>query len=120
VADDILGVINMNEKHNIAHQAKSIPLSHIYMRSLSLSLSLSLIFFVTEKYSSILQIQYHELMNFIQSTGICLQQRFLGYQRKDITGLFSFFDTLQNALLTNVKRVFVEVRELTSLISTPM
>lgn len=57
-------------------------------------------------------------MNFIQSTGICLQQRFLGYQRKDITGLFSFFDTLQNALLTNVKRVFVEVRELTSLIST--
>lgn len=57
-------------------------------------------------------IQYHELMNFIQSTGICLQQRFLGYQRKDITGLFSFFDTLQNALLTNVKRVFVEERDL--------
>lgn len=57
-------------------------------------------------------IQYHELMNFIQNTGICLQQRFLGYQRKDITGLFSFFDTLQNALLTNVKRVFVEERDL--------
>lgn len=57
-------------------------------------------------------IQFHELVNFIQSTGICLQQRFLGYQRKDITGLFSFFDTLQNALLTNVKRVFVEERDL--------
>ncbi|CAC5387803.1 unnamed protein product [Mytilus coruscus] len=57
------------------------------------------------------EIQYHELVNFIQSTGICLQQRFLGYQRKDITGLFSFFDTLQNALLTNVKRVFVEERD---------
>lgn len=48
-------------------------------------------------------------MNFIQGTGISLQQRFLGYQRRDINGIFEFFDTLQNALLTNVKRAFVNV-----------
>ncbi|KAK3109157.1 hypothetical protein FSP39_024196 [Pinctada imbricata] len=53
------------------------------------------------------KIHFNELMNFIQGTGISLQQRFLGYQRRDINGLFSFFDTLQNALLTNVKRAFV-------------
>lgn len=56
-----------------------------------------------------LQINFNELMNFIQGTGISLQQRFLGYQRRDINGIFEFFDTLQNALLTNVKRAFVNV-----------
>lgn len=57
-----------------------------------------------------MQINFNELMNFIQGTGISLQQRFLGYQRRDINGIFEFFDTLQNALLTNVKRAFVNVR----------
>jgi hypothetical protein len=55
------------------------------------------------------QINFNELINFIQGTGISLQQRFLGYQRRDINGIFEFFDTLQNALLTNVKRAFVNV-----------
>lgn len=53
-------------------------------------------------------------MNFIQGTGISLQQRFLGYQRRDINGIFEFFDTLQNALLTNVKRAFVNVTKVSS------
>ena len=55
------------------------------------------------------QIEYHELINFVESTGVFLTQRYLGYQRKEIEGLVSFFDTLQNALLTNVKRIYVDV-----------
>ena len=55
------------------------------------------------------QVKYNELVHFIERTGVSLQARFLGYQRKEIKGLFSFFDTLQSALLTNVKRIFVEV-----------
>ncbi|KAL3832268.1 hypothetical protein ACJMK2_023928 [Sinanodonta woodiana] len=53
-------------------------------------------------------INFHELVRFIERTGISLQARFLGYQRKEIKGVFSFFDTLQSALLTNVKRIVVE------------
>ncbi|KAJ8313899.1 hypothetical protein KUTeg_008460 [Tegillarca granosa] len=51
------------------------------------------------------KIQYHELMNFVENSGVKIRQRFLGYHRKDINGLFSFLDTLQTTVLTNVKRV---------------
>lgn len=57
-------------------------------------------------------IKYNELVHFIERTGVSLQARFLGYQRKEISGLFSFFDTLQSALLTNIKRIFVEERDI--------
>ncbi|KAJ8313900.1 hypothetical protein KUTeg_008461 [Tegillarca granosa] len=53
------------------------------------------------------KIQYHELMNFVENSGVKIRQRFLGYHRKVINGLFSFLDTLQTSVLTNVKRVFV-------------
>lgn len=58
------------------------------------------------------EVYYHELVHFIERTGVSLQARFLGYQRKEIKGLFSFFDTLQSALLTNVKRIHVEERDI--------
>lgn len=58
------------------------------------------------------EVYYHEIVHFIERTGVSLQARFLGYQRKEIKGVFSFFDTLQSALLTNVKRVFVEERDI--------
>lgn len=58
------------------------------------------------------EIKYNELVHFIERTGVSLQARFLGYQRKEIKGLFSFFDTLQSALLTNIKRIFVEERDI--------
>ncbi|CAC5387800.1 unnamed protein product [Mytilus coruscus] len=58
------------------------------------------------------EIEFCELKEFIESSGICLQQRFLGYQRQEITGFFSFFNVLQDALLLNVKRVFVEAKDL--------
>ena len=60
-------------------------------------------------FNPLFQVKYNELVHFIERTGVSLQARFLGYQRKEIKGLFSFFDTLQSALLTNIKRVFVEV-----------
>lgn len=58
------------------------------------------------------EVYYHEIVHFIERTGVSLQARFLGYQRKEIKGLFSFFDTLQSALLTNVKRIHVEERDI--------
>ncbi|XP_069111424.1 uncharacterized protein [Argopecten irradians] len=58
------------------------------------------------------EIEYHELINFVENTGVFLQQRYIGYQRKTIDGLMSFFDTLQSALLTNVKRIFVQDKDL--------
>ncbi|XP_052797030.1 uncharacterized protein LOC128229234 isoform X2 [Mya arenaria] len=58
------------------------------------------------------EVYYHEIVHFIERTGVSLQARFLGYQRKEIKGLFSFFDTLQSALLTNVKRIVVEERDI--------
>ena len=45
----------------------------------------------------------------MEETGISMQNRFLGYQRRNIKNLPSFLDTLQATLLTNVKRVYVEV-----------
>ncbi|XP_076072044.1 uncharacterized protein LOC143043738 isoform X2 [Mytilus galloprovincialis] len=58
------------------------------------------------------EIEFSELKEFIENSGICLQQRFLGYQRQEITGLFSFFNVLQNALLLNVKKGFVVAEDL--------
>ncbi|XP_033762792.1 uncharacterized protein LOC117344229 isoform X2 [Pecten maximus] len=58
------------------------------------------------------EIEYHELIHFVENTGVFLQQRYIGYQRKNIDGLMSFFDTLQSALLTNVKRIFVQDKDL--------
>ncbi|CAL1548192.1 unnamed protein product [Lymnaea stagnalis] len=58
------------------------------------------------------QISYNELLSFMEETGINMQNRFLGYQRRVITNFPSFLDTLQATLLTNVKRVYVEERDL--------
>ncbi|RUS74313.1 hypothetical protein EGW08_017922 [Elysia chlorotica] len=58
------------------------------------------------------QISYQELLRFMEETGISMQNRFLGYQRRSIKNLPSFLDTLQATLLTNVKRVYVEERDL--------
>ncbi|XP_071112062.1 uncharacterized protein [Haliotis cracherodii] len=58
------------------------------------------------------QITYNELMRFMEETGITLQTRFLGYDRQEVNSLFSFFSTLQTTLLTNVKRIYVEERDI--------
>lgn len=50
------------------------------------------------------EINFQELINFIEGAGVNLQQRFLGYQRKDIDGLFNYALTLENAIMTNVQR----------------
>ncbi|KAK6167414.1 hypothetical protein SNE40_021448 [Patella caerulea] len=58
------------------------------------------------------QIKYSELVHFIESTGICFQTRFLGYQRMDVTDFMSFLDSLQSTLLTNVKKMYVDERDM--------
>ncbi|KAH9492775.1 hypothetical protein Btru_026284 [Bulinus truncatus] len=58
------------------------------------------------------QISYNELLSFMEETGINMQNRFLGYQRRVIRNLPTFLETLQATLLTNVKRVYVEEKDL--------
>ncbi|XP_041365150.1 uncharacterized protein LOC121380414 [Gigantopelta aegis] len=58
------------------------------------------------------KIIHNELVRFVEETGICLQSRFLGYQRKEVNSLFTFLNSLQNSLLTNVKKIFVETSDL--------
>lgn len=58
------------------------------------------------------QISYNELVKFMEDTGISMQNRFLGYQRRSIKNFGNFLDTLQATLLTNVKRVYVNESDL--------
>ncbi|XP_078376863.1 uncharacterized protein LOC144660159 [Oculina patagonica] len=57
------------------------------------------------------EITFQELMAFIEKKGVNLQTRFLGYARKDIKHLGEFIQTLQTALSVNVKRVYVEKKD---------
>lgn len=57
------------------------------------------------------EITFQELMAFIEKKGVNLQTRFLGYARKDIHHLGEFIQTLQTALSVNVKRVYVEKKD---------
>lgn len=45
----------------------------------------------------------------MEDAAIHMQTRALGYERREIKSFFSFLDSLQSTILTNVKRVFVEV-----------
>lgn len=58
------------------------------------------------------QISYEELVRFMEETGINIQMRFLGYQRLEVNTFFSFLYTLQNTLLHNVKKIFVEEHDI--------
>lgn len=58
------------------------------------------------------QLSFTELLHFIERNGVSLQECFLSYQRKEIKGLYSFFDTLQSALLTNLRRLVIEERDI--------
>lgn len=58
------------------------------------------------------QISFQELVRFMEETGINVQARFQGYQRREVKSLVTFLDTLQATLLTNVKKIFVEERDI--------
>ncbi|PVD30056.1 hypothetical protein C0Q70_09317 [Pomacea canaliculata] len=58
------------------------------------------------------KIRYDELVHFIEANGVCLQTRFVGYQRKEIKNFVNFLDMLQNTLVFNVKKLYVESRDL--------
>ncbi|EDO48969.1 predicted protein, partial [Nematostella vectensis] len=57
------------------------------------------------------EITFQELMAFIEKKGVNIQNRFLGYSRKEIRHLGDFIQTLQTALSVNVKRVYVEKKD---------
>jgi len=59
------------------------------------------------------EITFQELMTFIEKKGVNLQTRFLGYSRREIRHLGEFIQTLQTALSVNVKRVYVEKKDVT-------
>ncbi|XP_033111105.1 uncharacterized protein LOC117112151 [Anneissia japonica] len=54
------------------------------------------------------KINFQELMAFIERRGIGIQSHFLGYDRRNVNSFSEFLGTLQESLLVNVKRVFVE------------
>ncbi|XP_066912255.1 uncharacterized protein [Clytia hemisphaerica] len=58
------------------------------------------------------EITFQELMSFVESKGVNIQTRFLGYTRKEIRTLADFISTLQTALSINVKRNYVEDRDI--------
>lgn len=58
------------------------------------------------------QIRYDELVRFIEDNGVNLQSRFLGYQRREIKDFRSFLGSLQSTLIYNVKKLYVENRDL--------
>lgn len=51
-------------------------------------------------------IDFNELLNFIEVTGVCIQEKYLGLKRKEINGFFSFLTNICNAVLTNGSRIF--------------
>ncbi|ESP04380.1 hypothetical protein LOTGIDRAFT_176346 [Lottia gigantea] len=51
------------------------------------------------------QVDFGELMEFIQRTGICMLDTFQGYSRQEISGFSSFVERVQNTILLNLKRV---------------
>eukprot|EP00794_Sanderia_malayensis_P003397 gene3397-3887_t len=57
------------------------------------------------------EITFQELLTFLERKGVGIQTRFLGYTRKEITHLSDFISTLQTALSINVKRNYVEERD---------
>ncbi|XP_069131938.1 uncharacterized protein [Argopecten irradians] len=58
------------------------------------------------------EIQFQELMDFAQSNGVYLLERYLGYSRQDINDFQSFTHALQNALLVNGSRRYVEEKDI--------
>ncbi|EDV26731.1 uncharacterized protein TRIADDRAFT_55065 [Trichoplax adhaerens] len=56
-------------------------------------------------------ITFQELVNFVEKRGVSLQARFEGLNRKEINGLGDFMVNLQEALSINVKKVYVEKRD---------
>ncbi|XP_038077329.1 uncharacterized protein LOC119745177 [Patiria miniata] len=50
----------------------------------------------------------HELMAFGESKGLEIMDHFRGYSRKEIAGLGSYFSSILDTLLLNMKRVFVQ------------
>ncbi|XP_076094797.1 uncharacterized protein LOC143065235 isoform X2 [Mytilus galloprovincialis] len=53
-------------------------------------------------------IDYNELINFIEVTGVCMQETYLGVKRKEVDGFFSFLGTIFNALTTHAGRKFTQ------------
>ena len=48
-------------------------------------------------------------MLFIEKSGIDIASRFLGYNRQEMKNLQQYFTGVQNCLLINVQKMFVEV-----------
>ena len=48
-------------------------------------------------------------MHFIESNGISIREKFLGYDRRELRTFGKFMLALQDCLLTNAKRLFMQV-----------
>ncbi|XP_067948270.1 uncharacterized protein [Watersipora subatra] len=57
-------------------------------------------------------ISYDELVLFIERAGIDIQSKFQGYDRRELGNLGQYVIGLQDTLLTNVKKMFIEERDI--------
>jgi len=55
------------------------------------------------------QISYDELILFVEKSGIDIQAKFQGYDRKELKSVGDYILGLQDCLLTNVKKMFLDV-----------
>ena len=51
-------------------------------------------------------------MRFVESSGINLQEQFLGYVRRELKGFRDFMVGIQECLLLNTKRMFTQVGDI--------
>jgi len=51
------------------------------------------------------------MIAFIEKSGINIQEKFQGYNRRDLPELKDFIIGIQDCLLTNTKKIFLEVIE---------
>lgn len=58
------------------------------------------------------KISYDELLHFSESIGLSFQECFLSYRRQEVDKLSSFIGAVMNAVSTNLKRLFVNDRDI--------
>ncbi len=54
------------------------------------------------------EISFKELLSFAEKQGLNIMEHFRGYNRQEITGIQSYFGTMMESLLLNMKRIFIQ------------
>ncbi|XP_060070442.1 uncharacterized protein LOC132550396 isoform X2 [Ylistrum balloti] len=58
------------------------------------------------------EVTLQEVGKYIEQRGLAVNQRYLGYQRQDVTSIVSYASTIFNTMLLNLKRLYMEYDDL--------